>query len=183
MLREAFGDVVTGEEKKLFDARVREIQELGADGAFSRRLITLRFLDQILEILDIARETGADVVATASAYYQASTRFDIPWLRRKAFAAAGDDPWEQRAVQVLASDLSRAHRTLTVGLIKRAARSEHRTEADYPSLLARREVERFDTISGELREEGDFGFAASSVATRELGAVADRVARREARNG
>ncbi len=183
-LRDAFGEVVAGEELQLFEARVREIQELGADEAFSRRLITLRFLDQILEILGIARETGSEAVATARAYYQASARFEIPWLRRKTFASAGDDPWEQRAVQVLSSDLSRAHRALTVGLMQRAARTNRSgAGSDYPGLLTQREVERFDSISTELREEGEIGLAAASVATRELGAIADRVARSEAREG
>ena len=59
-LRDAFGDVVAGEEKDLFEARVGEIRDLGADDVFSTRLITLRFLDQLLEILEIARETETD---------------------------------------------------------------------------------------------------------------------------
>lgn len=181
-LRDAFGEVVVGEELKLFEARVREIQELGADEAFSRRLITLRFLDQILEVLGIARETGSEAVDTARAYYQASARFEIPWLRRKTFAAAGDDPWEQRAVQVLSSDLSKAHRSLTVGLMQRASRTGGAgSTVDYPALLTAREVDRFDSIGAELREESEVGLAAASVATRELAAIADRVARSEAR--
>ncbi|MEM7416435.1 MAG: NAD-glutamate dehydrogenase domain-containing protein [Gemmatimonadota bacterium] len=180
-LRDAFGEVVQGEEQQLFEARVREIQELGADEAFSRRLITLRFLDQILEILDIVRETGADVVPTASAYYQASSTFQIPWLRRKAFASAGDDPWEQRAAQVLSDDLSRALRKVTVGLIQRAARmgDDEEPPEDFMSLLTSKETGRFETILSELKEESEVGFAASSVATRELGRVADRLARAE----
>lgn len=180
-LRDAFGEVVQGEEQQLFEARVREIQELGADEAFSRRLITLRFLDQILEILDIVRETGGEVVPTASAYYQASSSFQIPWLRRKGFASAGDDPWEQRAAQVLSDDLSRALRKVTVGLIRRADRvgGEEGAPSDFLGLLTKKETGRFETILSELKEEGEVGFAASSVATRELGRLADRLTRVE----
>jgi glutamate dehydrogenase len=175
-LRERFGEVVRGEERKLFEARVREIQDLGADEAFSRRLITLRFLDQLLEILGIARETEHDVVETAYAYYQSSLAFEIPWLRRKTFAAAGDDQWEQRAAQVLSDDLSRAHRKLAVGLMRRSDAMETDLEShDYLTLLKPREVERFQGIVAELKEEPSVGLAAASVAARELSGVSDRL--------
>ena len=50
VLRDAFADVVAGDERVIFEKRVAEIRELGADESFSKRLITLRFLDQLLEI-------------------------------------------------------------------------------------------------------------------------------------
>jgi glutamate dehydrogenase len=185
-LRESFGEFVRGEERTLFEARVREIQDVGADEAFSRRLITLRFLDQLLDILEIAREIDTDAVATAHAYYQTSEAFDIPWLRRRTFAAAGDDQWEVRAAQVLSDDLSRAHRKVAIGLLRRVA--EARDELadplhDYVASLKSREVERFQGIVEELKAEDTIGLAAVSVAARELSAVADRLTRATAPAG
>jgi glutamate dehydrogenase len=175
-LRDAFGDYVTGEEKELFEARVREIREVGADAAFSTRLITLRFLDQLLEILEIARETDTDAVETARAYYQASSLFEIAWLRRRTFATAGEDQWERRAAQVLSEDLSRAHRRLVIGAVcgdgKRPA-----VDGDYMAAVPGKDVERFRQIVADLKGEEWVGLAAVSVANRELSAVADRVAR------
>ncbi len=184
-LREQFGEVVRGEERKLYEARVREIQELGADAAFSRRLITLRFLDQLLEILGIARETGFDVVPTAHAYYQTSESFQIPWLRRCTFAAARDDQWEQRAAQALSDDISRAHRNVAVGLMHRVAELEPDEDALYDvlSVLKEREAERYRDIVGELQQDETLGLAAISVTTRELGRMADRLARRRGDEG
>jgi glutamate dehydrogenase len=177
MLRESFGEFVTGEERTLFEARVREIQDVGAEATFSRRLITLRFLDQLLEILGIARETESDVVGTAHAYYQASELFDVPWLRRCTFAAAGDDQWEHRAAQVLSEDLSRAHRRVVVGVMAEAEGPESVSAATERVLKARaRDVERFRDIVSELKTEGSVGLAAVSVATRELSALAGRLA-------
>jgi glutamate dehydrogenase len=180
-LRDCFGDVVRGEERKLFEARVREIQELGADEAFSRRLITLRFLDQLLEILGIARETGFGPVSTAQAYYQSSESLHVPWLRRRSFAAAGDDQWEQRAAQALSDDLSRAHRKIVVGLLRRTLgdvdEGSDAQAPDFMAVLRQREVERFRSIVEELQAEESIGLAAMSVAIRELGSVADRLGR------
>ena len=175
-LREAFGDVVRGEERTLFQARVREIQELGADEAFSRRLITLRFLDQLLEILGIGREVDTPPIPTAHAFYQASESFEIPWLRRRSFASAGDDQWEVRAAQVLSDDLSRAHRRITTGLLARRGGAEDES-TDYLSLIKDSDLARFRDILEELRAEESVGLAAASVAARELSALADRVAR------
>src|SRR6185503_5462326 len=60
VLRDAFAGYVAGEERELFETRVAEIQGLGADEGFSRRLITLRFLDQLLEVLEISSRAHAD---------------------------------------------------------------------------------------------------------------------------
>jgi glutamate dehydrogenase len=176
-LRDAFGDFVSGEERQLFDARVREIQELGADEAFSRRLITLRFLDQLLEILEISRETDSQPVPTARAYYRASEAFEVPWLRRRIFAAAGDDQWEVRAAQVLSEDLSRAHRKVVFGLMKDLAPGDADSGGRALEGIEARDLARFQEVIGELKNEETIGLPALSVVTRELSTLSDRIGR------
>ena len=175
-LRESFADIVAGEDRALFEARVDEIREVGAEEVFSQRLITLRFLDQLLEVLEICRETGGDTTATGRIYYQISEAFAVPWLRRSTFAAAGDDQWEQRAAQVLSEDQSRSHRRLVVAAVTKAAGSNGRSEAAADLLRGHaREVERFMDIIEELKGEEAPSLAALSVTTRELAALADRL--------
>jgi len=175
-LRSVFADVVAGEERSLFEARVREIRELGADEFFSTRLITLRFLDQLLEILEIAREAATDPVVTAHAYYRTSELLDIPWLRRTVFASAREGPWEYRAAQAMAEDLSRAHRRI-VARVLAAFGGDGSTEigARLMSLFPTSDVEAFGEMLAQLREEDAPGLAAMSVATRELSGLADRL--------
>ena len=108
-LRGQFGKLVTGEDLRLYDERVAEIRELGADDALARDLITLRFLDQLLEILRVAKETGAEPLDAARAFYRVSDLFAVPWIRRSIFEAAQDDRWEQQAARALSDDLSMAH--------------------------------------------------------------------------
>jgi glutamate dehydrogenase len=170
VLRDAFADNVVGEERELFESRVAEIRGLGGDEAFSRNLITLRFLDQLLEILDIAERTASEPVVTARAYYEASDLLHVPWLRRRTFAAARDGQWEHRAAQLLSEDLSRAHRKVVIEVVSADESGERR--------LRERDVERFRSIVDELRkEEPSVGLAALSVAVRELSNLADRTAR------
>jgi glutamate dehydrogenase len=177
-LRRDFGDIVAGSDRVLFEARVSEIQQLGADEAFSRSLITLRFLDQLLETLDVARETGAAEADAGRAYYRVSETIDVPWLRQTIFASAGDDQWEQRAAQALSEDLSRAHRKLVVAVLV-ALNDVEDVEAAVAALMnARsRSFARFVSIVDELKAEGQVGLAGVSVAVRELAGIAERASR------
>ena len=172
-LRDSFRDVVAGEDRTLFEARVGEIREVGADEAFSQRLMTLRFLDQLLEILDICRAMQSETLTTGRVYYEVSEAFDIPWLRRSTFAVAGDDQWEQRAAQVLSEDLSRAHRALVIAIVS----SGNDTPDSTQELIQRRsrDVQRFRSIADELKSEESPGLAAVSVAARELSVLASRL--------
>ncbi len=176
ILRNSFGEIVTGEDRVLFEARVDEVREVGADEAFSQRLTTLRFLVQLLEILEIARDTDASTLDTGRIYYQISAAFHVPWLRRSTFAAAGDDQWEQRAAQVLSAIVSRAHSRLVSAAFKKTAGATDPSQATSELLRSHpRDVERFMDIIEELQGEEAPGFAAISVTTRELSALADRL--------
>ena len=171
-LRESFSKVVAGEERDLFTARVSEIRGIGADDAFSERLMTLRFLDQILDILEIGRETGANTLDAARAYYRISEVFELPWLRRNSFSAASEDPWEQRAAQALSEDLARAHRTLVVAVLARAG-GKRPWRATRELLRSKgRNVQRFKGLLEEVKAEEAPGFAAISVVAREVSTLA-----------
>ena len=117
-----------------------------------------------------------DPILTAHAFYQTSESFEIPWLRRRSFASAGDDQWEMRAAQVLSDDLSRAHRRISTGLLARHGGAEDEG-TDYMAYVRPADLERFRDIVEELRAEESIGLAAASVAARELSVLADRMAR------
>ena len=171
VLRDAFADAVAGDERAIFEKRVAEIRGLGADESFSKRLITLRFLDQLLEILAIARHTDVDPLDVARAFYRTSERLHVPWLRRRALAVGRHGQWEHRAAQALSDDLSRAHRAITAHTL--------RTGAHAGEELDRPEVARFREMLDELRrDEQSIGLAAISVAVRELAALADGLSHR-----
>ncbi|MDP2959693.1 MAG: NAD-glutamate dehydrogenase, partial [Longimicrobiales bacterium] len=168
-VRAAFPSLVGGQDRALFEHRVEEIRALGADEPFAQSLITLRFLDQILEILQISRATGAEATRTGQAYYEVSEALDLPWLRDLAFTAVGEGPWGQRAARALAEDLSRAHRKLVVAALRTGSARDLLASA-------RRDVDRLRGTVGELRAEGAAGLAGASVAVRELAALAEKAA-------
>ncbi|HKJ01216.1 MAG TPA: NAD-glutamate dehydrogenase domain-containing protein, partial [Longimicrobiales bacterium] len=175
-LRAGFAGLVAGEDRALFRERVREIQALGADASFSETLITLRFLDQLLEILRIARDTAADTMETGRAYYALAESLDIPWLRRITLTSASAGPWERRAARALGQDLSRVHRRLVVTAVERSRSGDVAAAAAAMLKGAGRELERYRGVVAELRAEESADLSGASVAVRELGELSERVA-------
>jgi glutamate dehydrogenase len=175
-LQSSFVDVVSGHDRDLYLTRVAELTSVGGNEPLARRLITLRFLDQSLEVLRIANETGADVLDTARVYYHLSEVIAMPWLREKIFTAVGPDRWEQRSAQSLAADLNRAHHRLVMAAMSEAAgKGDLVPAADRLLEQHGRDVRRFGELLSELRDEEGLSLAALSVGVREVAALADRV--------
>lgn len=167
-LRAAFAQLVEGEDLEVFQALVEELTQVGADRPFAQELITLRFLDQILEIVRISRRASADPAQVGAVYYEASRALDLPGVRELVHAAAGGgSQWERRAAQALGEDVARVHGRLVVGALERG--SLHDLTAK-----AQPELDRFRATMGELRAEGAGGLAGATVAVRELVALAER---------
>jgi glutamate dehydrogenase len=172
-LRGHFGELVAGEDRALYEERVAELGELGADEALARDLITLRFLDQLLEIIRVGKETGASPVDAARAYYRVSELLSVPWIRKAIFDTAEEDRWEQRAAQALADDLSRAHHKLVARVML------SRNGADIDSATTRliqsreREVARYRALLDEIRAEPAMSLSGLSVAVREIAILSE----------
>ena len=91
---------------------------LGVEPALAERLITLRFLPELLDILRIAREARADRLGTGEAYYNVGEELGISWMQQTLRTIARDDPWEKRLAQTLISDVQRAHRLISRQVIE-----------------------------------------------------------------
>ena len=178
LLREHFGDIVAGEEKRIFEQRVGELQALTERHELARRLITLRFLDQLLEILRVARERGADAMRTARAYYLTSEMLEVPWLREQLRLSAGENRWDQRIAHGLADDLSRVHRALTGEVVAGASPEPGKgtTEASLSRVREKhsRELNAFNEVLVEVREEGEVSMSSLAVLIRGITPLADR---------
>ncbi len=175
-LRKHFDEIVMGEDREIFEARVRELTDLGAEREFAQSLITLRFLDQLLEILRVGKDTGAGPEAAARGFYRVSDILQVPWIRRSIFEAAHDDRWDQRAAQAVAGDLARAHHVLTTRVVSEGQDLDDVDRAAR-AVLSRgsRQMSRFQTLLEEIRGEEDVTLSGLSVLVREIRSLADRV--------
>jgi glutamate dehydrogenase len=174
-LRGNFARVVSGEDRALFMERLGEVQDLGVDRELGERLITLRFLPQLLEIVEVARRAGTDEVRAAKVFYAVSERFGTARLREAVRGAAGRDPWERRFAQALADDVQRAQRLLVERVLARNGGDGKRVldqmEKEHP-----RQSRAYRELMSDLRG-GDCPLAAYALAIyqlRDLGAAMHR---------
>ncbi|MBI4539148.1 MAG: NAD-glutamate dehydrogenase [Gemmatimonadetes bacterium] len=173
-LRGEFHDIVMGDERGVFEERVREIHGLTGDENLGRRLVTLRFLDQLLEILRVGRETGADVVDVGRAYYRMSELMSMPWLRQAILDVAGQSRWDQRVANALIEDVGRAHRGLTAQLL--AGSPKGSVEERLESMIAEMgfELVHLRALLEEIRTDERPTLSAFVVAVREMEALSNR---------
>ncbi|MQA89101.1 MAG: NAD-glutamate dehydrogenase [Gemmatimonas sp.] len=168
-LRGEFARVVAGEDRALFEVRLEELKGVGLEHALAERLITLRFLPELLDILRIARECERDPLETAEAYYLISEHLGVTWIHRVLRATIRDEPWEKRLAQTLTADLQRAHRTIAAHVLQCRSDEEPLVEclAAFESSHVR-ETQLFREVLAELKTADQPPLAACAVAIRAL---------------
>ena len=168
-LRRDFRSIVVGQERELFERLTQEAGELTRREDVAASLITLRFLDQLLGIVEVARTTGADPLRVGRAFYLLSGTLEVGWLREAIRAAAGNDGWERRAAHLLDDDVRRAHRRLTADVVGAAgANGDVATVVNELIGPDGRELESYRAICAQLKQEEEPTLAGLISAVREL---------------
>ena len=169
-LRGAFGSFVAGEDRALYEAHLAELVELGVERVLAERLVTLRFLPQLLEIVSAARAAGTEPLATAAAYYLVAEQLGTARLRESLRAAAGDDPWDRRHAQALSDDVAAAQRRIVAVTLARSNGAGPAAALTALEDEQGREVRALRDLLAELRP--DSPLSAFALAVRLLNAVA-----------
>ena len=164
-LRGQFQELVVGREREDYEARVAALlPEAGSEG-FVRDLVSLRFLDHLLEILLLARSAGTSPVNTARVYYGITELLRVRWLADCIEGATSEDKWEQRWALALVDDLGAIRRRLTGGILAQGAAAD---EFDLGGPRGRRRLRRFRRVVDEIEGGEEITLAGLSVAIREI---------------
>ena len=171
-LRANFRALIVGADRELFETRVAEARELTEREDVAASIITLRFFDQLMEILTVADATGRPAARVGRSYYQVSESLGASRLREAIASAAGDSRWEQRVAQALDEELGRAHRALTSAVVTAGSDAE-----PVDDLLARvvtrhaSTLDAFRAVMDDVASDERPSLAALTIAVRELGAI------------
>ena len=174
VLMNGYTGFVSGPDRELFESRVADLVSRGADQGFAERLITLRFVDHLLEILRIAASAESQPLQTGEAFYLVSRKLELPWLRESIKAAASDDQWEQRAALALSADLARNHDRMVEHLMRRVD-VDTDVRAAFEEMLEgeRKSMGRYLRLVDEIKQDGHVSLSGLSVAMRELSVLTE----------
>ncbi len=172
-LREGFVQLVVGEDRDLFLTRLDELGELGVSRELAERLITLRFLPELLDILRIAQESQSDVILTARAYYGVAEHLGTSWIQQTLRAGGYEELWEKRLAQELVSDAARAHRAIARGVLGLFGGDDVTDALTRLEERRSREYLRYRELLEEVRASDTTSLAAYAVTVRALTELAE----------
>lgn len=117
-LRDNMDRLVTSGLKEDIDLRARSGENDGLPKALAYRIATMPVLFSACDIIRIAIEQKADLLAAAQTYFQIGEKFHMDWLRQQARFLPAEDYWSQEATRGLVDQLFGTQAALTVRILR-----------------------------------------------------------------
>jgi len=92
-------------------------ESAGLNSESAEQLVTFRYVDELLPMAALARETGASTEAVGTVYLGLAEEIDFPWLRTNVETLAAEDHWDQRAAKILIARLEQARSRIASNVI------------------------------------------------------------------
>ncbi|MGD2215537.1 MAG: NAD-glutamate dehydrogenase [Gemmatimonadales bacterium] len=168
-LFEILPTVILGSQRRAFEEMLEELESGGAPAETAKKMAAIQFLGELMEVTRISKEVDTPVADVGRVYFALTDEVDFALLFELLNMAAGEDVWEQRAVQSLVQDLGEARRNLTLAVL--ALGPEGASTAERLAQLRDRNEERLAAmreVLGELLGSDNINVAALTVATREV---------------
>lgn len=165
-------DLLRGDERKRLDKRAAELVKAGVPNELAQRAAMLLDWFSLLDIVDIATDTGRAPTEVAPLYYVVSERFGIDAMLTKVTRLPRDDRWDALARGALRDDLYAVLESLTRSVIEvggEAATPEAQWEAWEKA--NKESIQRSRTALSAIRRLDHPNIAALSVALRTLRSV------------
>jgi glutamate dehydrogenase len=106
------------------ERRAAELRSAGVPERLAIRVASLATMFAVLDIVEVADETGLDVESVAAVHFQLGSRLQLHWLRDRIVELPRDDRWRALARAALRDDLYGLHRALTTRVLRSDGRPE-----------------------------------------------------------
>lgn len=162
-------ELLAGVERENVARDTAMLVEMGATEDLAGRVAYCLYAFAALDIIDVADESGRDLIETAGLYYALSAHLDFDHLLTEVSDLARGDRWHALARQAVRDDLYRSMRLLTADVL---STTEPGSAADakivqWEQQNASRLTRSRATLS-EIARAGARDLAALSVAAREF---------------
>jgi glutamate dehydrogenase len=149
--------------RKAVTAMAKQRVKQGVPQELAERSAVWRLLHTTFDVIEVAERGGADLLATATAYWGLFDRFDLMWLWDAVGSLPRSDRWQTQARSALRDDLLVALAELADNVIETADDSlDTWLEANS------RAAERAMSLLTEIRRADHFDVTNLSVALRQL---------------
>jgi glutamate dehydrogenase len=171
-LRTQVPTLLRGEEKRRLERKAGELTKAGVPEELAVRAASLLDWYSLLDIVDIATDTGREPIDVAPLYYLVSERFGIDAMLGKVTRLPRDDRWDALARGALRDDLYSVLESLTRSVIEvGAADAEPAAQWEAWEKANKDSVQRSKTSLSAIRRLDHPNIAALSVALRTLRSV------------
>ncbi|HYN66310.1 MAG TPA: NAD-glutamate dehydrogenase [Ornithinibacter sp.] len=171
-LRTQVPALLRGEEKRRLERKAAELTKAGVPEQLALRAASLLDWYSLLDIVDIATDTGRDPIDVAPLYYLVSERFGIDAMLSKVTGLPRDDRWDALARGALRDDLYAVLEALTRAVIEVGdAGAEPAAQWEAWEKANKDTVQRSKTSLAAIRRLEHPNIAALSVALRTLRSV------------
>jgi glutamate dehydrogenase len=163
------GDLLPEPKRSQVGERLALRMADGMERDLAWRLVCLEFLDGLLPVASLSRESGIEARAVGDVYFGLASDIDFPWLQDRLAELAGTDLWEQRAARRLVIQLEASRRRIVRGLIEEGGSGDGAA----PTMASFRErcsggLTRIRDLVDELKSSDDPGLAALMVAVQAI---------------
>jgi len=168
-LRGELDDLLTEGRRVELENR-RELHETdGLDAGAAADLATLRHLDGLLPVAELARSRDLSPVRVGRVYFGLGRDVDFPWLQSQLDRVGGGRLWDQRAAKTLSLQLDAARMRITRDVLDEAA-DDGDVEGALESFRAEHadELRRIRDVIDDVREEESPGLPALMVAVNAI---------------
>ncbi|MEO7125004.1 MAG: NAD-glutamate dehydrogenase [Nakamurella sp.] len=165
-------ELLDGVEQDNVTRDVAELMEMGATQDLAERATYSLHSFSVLDIADVAEESGRDLVETATLYYALSAHLDFDHLLTEVSNLPRGDRWHALARQAVRDDLYRSLRLITADVLSTTG-----SGSDASSKIAQWEQQNSSRLTrarmtlAEIDQAGAGDLAALSVAAREIRSV------------
>ncbi|HYJ28056.1 MAG TPA: NAD-glutamate dehydrogenase domain-containing protein, partial [Nocardioides sp.] len=171
-LRVQVPSLLRGEEKRRLERKAAELTKAGVPEELAVRAASLLDLYSLLDIVEIATDTGREPTDVAALYYLVSERFGIDTMLGKVTRLPRDDRWDALARGALRDDLYAVLESLTRSVLEvGAADAEPAAQWEAWEKANKDSVQRAKTSLSAIRRLDHPNIAALSVALRTLRSV------------
>jgi glutamate dehydrogenase len=170
-LQDALPELTTGRTRRQISRSEEELLHEGLPPALARKVASLSVMNQLLDIAEVARERKLPARTVAEIHFELTRGLKLDWLREQIEHLKVDGRWSAIARGALRETLAREQRAVLSGILAGRGRSAPRAALAEWLSASRDRIVRLRRQFDEMRAAGPLGFAALSVALRELGTL------------